>query len=154
MNESNTVLNSKLTINAEIKTIWDVVKNPDYIHLYHPLIKDSLMLGKVKNGIGARRKCILLPMGEMIEKITDWQEGSSYTTEVIDGKFLPPFEFMIGTIQLKSIETNLTEVAFTFKYKLKYGIFGRMLNMLFIKPQFKSAPKKYVKGLKEYIENL
>ena len=149
-----TIIKGSTIINDSINTVWNIIKNPEYIHLYHPLIKDSFMLSEKGHGVDSKRKCMLLPMGVMIERITDWQEGVSYTTEVIDGKMLPPFSFMTGTIQLKTIDTHETEATFTFEYKLKYGILGRIMNAILIKPQFRSAPTKYVNGLKNYIEKL
>ncbi len=153
-NRSTTTINGTAIIYASKLKVWKVLEKPDNIHLFHPLIKNSLMIPAGESESATVRKCILKPMGEMTERITHWEEGSSYVTEVIGGKMLPPFEFMRGKIKLKSLSESETEAIFTFQYKLKYGLFGQVLNTLFVKPQFKGAPVKYVKGLKMYVEDL
>lgn len=149
-----TLIEATVPICSSTEKVWGVLKNPGDIRLYHPLIKDSEMLSTNPNGVGAKRLCDLLPMGQMVEVITDWEEGRSYTTEVIDGKMLPPYQFMKGKITVSPLDVYFAEVTFSFHYKLKYGRLGNLLDVLFIKPQFKSAPKKYVQGLKSYVEQL
>lgn len=149
-----TLIEATIPICSSTGKVWEVLKNPNNIHLYHPLIKDSEMLSVKLDGVGAKRSCNLLPMGQMVEVITNWKEGQAYTTEVVGGKMLPPFEFMKGTISIRPLDIYFAEVTFSFHYKLKYGWLGNVLNILFIKPQFKGAPKKYVQGLKSYVEQL
>ncbi len=88
----------------------------------------------------------------MEEVISEWIEKKLITTEVIGGKYLPPYSFMRGNLRINSIDDNKTEVIFTFEYQLKYGLLGQFINILFIRPQFKNAPHKYTSGLKGYIE--
>ena len=83
----------------------------------------------------------------------EWNEGTSITMEVIGGKMLPPYLFMRGHIKLSGMGDQ-TKVRFTLSYMLKYGVVGRIMNVLLIKPQFKKAPPKYVEGLKNYVEGL
>lgn len=151
---NGTLIEATVPICSSTEKVWKVIQDPNNIHLYHPLIKDSKMLSVDIRGVGAKRLCELLPMGQMVEVITDWEEGQSYTTKVVGGKMLPPFEFMKGTISIRPLDTYFAEATFSFHYKLKYGWLGNMLNALFIKPQFKGAPKKYVNGLKSYVEQL
>ncbi|MEM6697221.1 MAG: SRPBCC family protein [Bacteroidota bacterium] len=142
-----TLIQAKVLIRATPEKVWAVLRQPANIAAFHPLIKSAKMLEP------DQRQCDLLPMGQMVEQISDWQEGASYVTEVIGGKMLPPYEFMKGKIKLKEQGIN-TLVQFSFHYKLKFGIFGKLLNMLLVKPQFKGAPNKYVNGLKAYVELL
>lgn len=148
-----TTLRAEVVINTTKDQVWQELKEIGSIQNFHPLIKKSYTTTEVKSGLGARRTCELLPMGQMLEEVVEWNEGSSFTMEVIGGKMLPPYRFMRGQIELTETK-DCTNVCFTFSYQLKFGILGRLMNLLMIKPQFKKAPPKYVQGLKSYIEPL
>ena len=148
-----TVLKSTTIINEPIQNVWDAVKFPGDIKNFHPLIKNSYMISDEQFGKGSKRYCELKPIGVMEELISDWKEGEMIITEVVGGKILPPYSFMKGILNLKPHNQAKTEASFTFSYKLKFGGFGRMIDKLFVKPQFKSAPDKFVNGLKSYLEN-
>lgn len=145
-----TYLSATATIRVPRHEVWEVVQEIGNIMAFHPLIKESRLLNSVK-GIGARRLCQLKPMGTMEEQITAWNDGIGFVTEVTGGKMLPPYEIMRGTLKLEE-EGARTRVTFTFCYKLKFGLLGRVINALLVKPQFKGAPIKYVEGLKMYME--
>jgi len=145
-----TVLSASVHINKSPEEVWETVKHLEDIQKFHPLIKSSCMTTENKSGNESQRLCKLKPMGEMHERISNWKELYGFTTEVIDGKSLPPYVFMKGDLSLSSKDSG-TLVTFTFSYKLKYGWMGRVLNTVFIKSQFKKAPGKYVNGLKEYL---
>ncbi len=150
MNYRITQLEGTVTILAEKLTVWNVVKDFGNIADFHPMINKSYLLNDV-NGCGARRYCQLLPAGVMEEEVIQWEEGSLIEAKVTGGKMLPPCHFMIGKLILLGSGKE-TQVTFTFSYKMKYGVLGNLLNALFIKPQFKKAPVKYVNGLKNYVE--
>ena len=146
-----TKITSTAHIYASKKEVWDVLKFPGNIAAFHPLIKKSFMTTPAESGLDAKRHCDLLPMGVMEEVITDWKEGEAFTMEVIGGKMLPPHHFMQGRIYIKEMAKH-TEVNFELSYRLKFGMMGRLMDRLLIRPQFEKAPAKYVQGLKEYVE--
>jgi len=141
-------ITSSTIIRKSREEVWEVLKFPGLIQEFHPLIKKSYIIGVKENGEGAKRCCELLPMGQMIEEVREWKEMECYTTEVVGGKILPPYEFMKGKITLKDV-SGFTHVSFTFTYKLK----SQLMDRLFVRSNFKNAPKKYVGGLKEYMES-
>lgn len=148
-----TVITAQTEINAEKDKVWSVLKSIGEIKNFHPLIKNSYSTTPQQNGLGAKRICELIPMGQMEEEAVAWNEGQSFIMQVVGGKMLPPYHFMKGEINL--VEQNgKTNVSFSFSYRLKFGVVGQIMNALVIKPQFKNAPPKYVNGLKEYVESL
>lgn len=153
LQEGVTKITSTAHIYASKKQVWDVLKLPGNIAVFHPLIKKSFMTTTAENGIQAKRHCDLLPMGAMDEVITEWIEGQAFTMEVIGGKMLPPHHFMKGRLSMRAMEKH-TEVSFQLSYRLKFGVIGRLMDRLLIRPQFKHAPTKYVQGLKEYVEGM
>ena len=146
-----TTLNATVEIGAPQSHVWAVLEQPGAIERFHPLIKKSYMISETQKGEGAKRYCELLPMGAMEELITHWEEGQRFTTEVVGGKMLPPFRFMHGTIEIHASEGG-TLANFSLSYQLKYGFWGRLMDLLLIRPQFKKAPAKYVEGLKTFVE--
>ena len=148
-----TTLKGEAVINATKDRVWQELKEIGAIQNFHPLIQKSYVTTEAESGLGAKRTCELLPMGQMLEEVVEWNEGNSFTMEVIGGKMLPPYRFMTGQIELTE-SGGCTNVRFTFLYQLKFGVLGRLMNVLMIKPQFKKAPPKYVEGLKNYVESL
>jgi uncharacterized membrane protein len=145
-----TSISSSVTIPLKRDEVWKYLKTPGDIEKFHPLIKESYMTSEKVSEDGAIRYCKMKPMGEMVEEITNWVEGFGFETVVIDGKMLPPHEFMKGRLEIKDIGGE-TEVIFSFNYKLKFGFIGSLLNKVIVKPQFKNAPAKYVEGVYDYI---
>lgn len=153
MEKGVTIITSEIEINASKEKVWQALRLIGEIEKFHPLVKKSSAITNIKSGIGAKRHCELFPMGQMVEEVVKWDEGSSFILQVIGGKMLPPYRFMKGKVDLIELEEK-TKVTFLFSYQLKYGILGRLMNTLLIRPQFKKAPPKYVAGLKEYVESL
>ena len=149
--QNGTKLIATTIIDAPQTAVWDILKYPGKVAKFHPLIKKSYMTTEAQNGMGAKRHCDLLPMGEFNEVITEWEEGNAFTIEVTDGKMLPPHHFMKGRFALEKREAK-TLVTFSFSYRLKYGLLGKVMDVLFVRPQFKKAPPQYVIGLKRYVE--
>ncbi|MDN5203056.1 SRPBCC family protein [Fulvivirgaceae bacterium BMA10] len=152
VNKGTVEIRSEVIIESSQEEVWNAISIPGEIEKFHPLIKKSKTESTLFSGNGSRRLCELLPMGKMIETVTDWKNGSGYTSLVIGGAMLPPYEFMSGTIALHEFNEK-TVANFSFSYKLKYGVIGRFLDKTMIRPQFKKAPPKYVLGLKYYVEN-
>jgi len=148
-----TVITAQTEINAEKDKVWNVLRSIGEIKNFHPLIKNSYSSTSQQNGLGAKRICELIPMGQMVEEVVEWNEGHSFVMQVIGGKMLPPYRYMRGEINLTE-QNGKTKVTFSFSYRLKFGFLGQIMNALIIKPQFKNAPPKYVNGLKEYVESL
>lgn len=148
-----TIITSEIEIDKPKEKVWGVLSIIGEIDKFHPLVKKSCATTGIISGLGARRHCELLPMGQMEEEVVELIEGKTIVMEVVGGKMLPPYRFMKGRIDLMEIN-NRTRVTFSFSYQLKYGVLGWLINVLLIKPQFKKAPSKYVKGLKNYVESL
>lgn len=146
-----TKLTSSIKIHASQEEVWTVLKFPGRVEEFHPLIRESSMTGVQQRGLGAVRHCRLYPLGRMDEVITEWEEGQGFTISVTGGSMLPPHKFMQGRFELKGCGQEC-EVTFQFSYKLKYGLLGRLLDALIIRPQFKKAPPQYVQGLKKHVE--
>ncbi len=146
-----TILKASVEIEAPINQVWEVVKDYGNIYQFHPMVKYSRSTND-KEGLGAKRLCKLSPMGEMEEEITMWEEGRSFTSEVYGGKMLPPTRMMKGTLELEA-KGNRTIATFQFCYQMRFGMIGRLMDVIMIRPQFKKAPSKYMAGLKHYIES-
>lgn len=146
-----TVITSKELINASKEKVWDALKMIGEIEKFHPLVKKSHTTTDLPGGMGAKRHCTLLPMGQMEEEVVLWNEETSFEMVVVGGKMLPPYRFMKGRVDLAELEGK-TELTFAFSYQLKFGVFGRLMDSFLIRPQFKKGPPQYVTGLKNFVE--
>jgi len=97
-------------------------------------LKSSESLGDTAEGLGARRRVHMVPMGSAEEVVTDWQVGSRMSWSVGDVKGLP---FKAGTtvVDLTPTDAGTTvEIAITADPrgpKFTSGVLGRLLSMMF-----------------------
>ncbi len=89
--------------------------------------------------------------GAIEESALDWQEGKSFTLDIRPLKKAPPFRNATGHFQLDSVGQK-TRVALDINYTLRFGLLGRLLDALMVRPQFRKAVPELLLGLKHYVE--
>ncbi len=121
------------------------------IQNFNPGVKKSYYTPDTHEGVGASRVCELRPLGAIEESALDWQEGKSFTLAIRPLKKAPPFRNATGHFQLDSVGQK-TGVALDINYTLRFGLLGRLLDALMVRPQFRKAVPELLLGLKHYVE--
>jgi len=85
------------------------------------------------------------------EESVEWQEGNYLNLKVIPVKRMPPFKSAFAKMAVEEID-NKTIASLTIEYELKYGLIGKLMNKLMVKPQFEKVVPKILAGLKRYNE--
>ena len=146
-----TCIQSKILIRKQPSEIWETIADLENIALFHPLIRSAHYTSTERQGIGAVRECRLHPFGSLTERIAEWEYEKFYTVEVIGGSMNHPMRYLLGRLSLQNTaEGTIAEISF--RYRMKFGPVGRLMNRMMIRPQFRKAAPIYVGGLKYFCE--
>ena len=145
-----TTLENEIIINASIEKIWEALSNIEELSKYDPTVKKSTAISQIKSGLGAKRK-VLMQDGKnwFDEQCTIWNPNEALTYELTACSFSVHklkhsyrFERIGKQIKVKQI----------MEYQIKFGFFGKILDIIMIKKQSDQGIKKFFAGLKSYME--
>jgi hypothetical protein len=136
-------------INTSASQVWNVIGDINNAHIYHPFLQSVDQLGTVDRGVGAIRQCNLHNKTSQIEEVIEWKEGESFTVEAKDA---PIIGVVRGGMRVKSVGVNSTEVTVDMRYIPKWGVFGKILNVVIFKILFKYILNRVLKSLKRHME--
>ncbi len=113
-------------------SVWLWLKDYGNIHRIHPAIGRSQVEGEKSCGVGAVRRCEMKMGGFYLkEKVTDWKEGQSYTVDIYETS-MPMMKRSLATFGVRALGNNASEVYMDIEYTTKYGVFGKLMDVLFM----------------------
>ncbi len=145
-----TTLINEMSINAPVEKIWGILASLDTLEKYDPTVKTSRAISADKTGVGAKRKVNMKDGKNWFEeKVTVWQPNEALTYQLTDCSF--PIN---GLKHSYSFEQNGsgTIVKQVMEYSVKFGLLGKIMDVLMIRSQTEKGIKKFFAGLKEYAE--
>jgi ribosome-associated toxin RatA of RatAB toxin-antitoxin module len=147
-----TTLVNEITVQAPIEKIWQALSNIEELEKYDPTVKRSRAISFLRSGVGAVRKVNMNDGKNWFEeRCTLWKPEEALTYELTACSF-PIHRLKHGY----SFEQNGSGVRVTqvMEYQLKFGWFGKFLDVIMIKKQTDSGVKKFFVGLKSYVESI
>lgn len=142
------IIHNKITIKATPEQVWSVLADPARLDQYDPVTKKSELISKLTSGLGAERKCETAT-GWFKDKITEWQPYEKLTFTLTGCN--QPMKNLVHSYTLRKVG-NETEVSQIMNYTMKFGIIGKLLDVLIGKRQSDKQIKLFFNGLKEYVE--
>ncbi len=140
----------QISIAAPQHLVWKVLADIGSIHKWNPGVVDSHMttVGEVGNGAG--RRCELGGKIYLDERIVEWEPEKALTMRIVKTN-LP---FQVADIRFTLEEQGeQTLVTVAPQYRLKFGIVGALLDMVFVRAQYRKGMVNLLRGLKQYIED-
>ncbi|MGN6566916.1 MAG: SRPBCC family protein [Flavipsychrobacter sp.] len=145
-----TILKNEIIINAPIEKIWAVLSDLPLLEKYDPTVLKSELVSAEMKGIGARRKVYMKDGKNWFEeKITKWQPNETLTIQLTNCTF--PINQLRHTYSFSSSGSN-TIVRQVMEYDVKYGLLGKLMDLLIIKKQSDKGIKLFMSGLKNMVE--
>ncbi len=140
-----------LTINAPSSKIWEALSDFSNIQMFHPNVQDVDQLSEVDRGVGAARRCNFYSGGSAVEKITAWDdERQSFTCTVTE--LVAPIKDITSSMWVEEIDPHRSKVHIEMEYTPKWGIFGKILNVLVLHFVLQSTFKKVLTGLQTHLK--
>lgn len=144
-------LYNDILINASIDRIWAALTNLELLEKYDPTVKRSRLVAGKNANIGAARRVDMQDGKNWFEeKLTVLIRNESLSFELTACSFPVhklkhsyTFELFDGRIRVKQV----------MEYQVKYGLVGKVLDVLVVKKQSDFGIKKFLQGLKSHVEN-
>ena len=126
----------KKKINYPTDIAWSLISDYANIYKFHPMLTNSFINhGSTSCGIGAERTCQMPAGMNLVERVIDWQEGESYTVRITSTNM--PINTAQATIGVRAINTDLSLLHFKINYKVKFGILGKLMDILMMRWMFR-----------------
>jgi len=145
------ILQNDILIHASIEKIWDILTDLEKLDKYDPTVKKSTLLSANKTNIGAMRKVEMRDGKNWFdEKITVYKPYEVLTYELTACSF--PIHQLRHSYRFEKAGAQ-TKVNQVMEYTVKFGWFGKLLDMLMIRRQSDKGIKKFFAGLKSFAES-
>lgn len=146
-----TTLRATIDIDAPTDKVWEAIKDFGNIHRFNPSIPRSHLTSDQEHGVGTTRHCDFNVAGASVrERITDWQEGRSYSVDIYEKSRIPFLKNITGHVAVEPSPRGSTGI-FEMGYETSAGPIGRLMERMLRKRNAK-ATKLFVAGLKHYVE--
>ncbi len=144
-----TQLSRQIKIDAPTEKVWEILADFGAVSNWAPTISESQSTTEATRGVGAERGCEHEKMGHIEERITEWDEGTSISYEVIKG--LPfPMKSLNNTWSVSDAGDGAV-VTVTMDFRMGMGPLGA-LPALMARPLMRKEMGLSLAGLKQYTE--
>lgn len=128
-------------------SVWLWLKDYGNIHRIHPAIGKSHVESKTSCGVGAVRHCEMKMGGFYLkERVTDWKENQSYTVDIFETS-MPMMKRSVATFGVRPAGNNASEVYMDIEYTTKYGILGKVMDVVMMNAMMKMMMKMLFRKL-------
>jgi len=142
-------LHHEIRIDAPVDAVWRAIADLAAVDKFNPLVASARYISQQREGVGAARHCELKPKGWVEERVWEWTPPRALGLEVSASEY--PVVFMSWRTELapEGTATLMTQVM---SYKVKFGVFGALLDALVMRRMLDRSIRKIFAGLKGYVE--
>lgn len=145
-----TVLTHEIQIDVPPERVWPVLADLEAVQHYNPGVARARYITGQREGIGASRQCDLRPKGWVKERVIGWEPNQAVTLELYESQW--PVEFMRWRTAVRP-ESAGTRVTQRMEYRLKFGVLGRLMDVLIMRRKLDRTISEIFASLKRYIES-
>ncbi|MGH1345811.1 MAG: SRPBCC family protein [Nannocystales bacterium] len=138
------------TIHADAERVWAVIGDYNNIHVFHPFVKRAEQLCELGRGVGAKRRCHLGNGSSQDEEVVEWTEGESIRVRSDDAALV---DDVVGGMRVRALDAHRSEVTIDMQYKPRWGVFGRLIDVLVFRLLFRAILGKVGRSLRQHIES-
>jgi len=144
-----TTLHHEIKINAPVEKVWQVLADLEQVQYYNPLVARTRYISPNREGVGAARHCDFKPKGFSNERVTEWAPNQLLGMEIIESSF--PMRYTRWKTYLTKDGFG-TRVIQDLEYEVKFGLLGKLLDVLFMRRKYGTVLAGIFNGLKNYLE--
>lgn len=143
-------INASIEIDASASAVWRKLAKLDDVQHYVENVKKSYYSSELTEGVGAERICEVQGFGTLREKITQWQDGKSFTYAV-EGM---PSIIRRGrsTWRVEAITPEKARVSISSRLETRYGFVGTLIGRLMMRPQITRLLEEALLSFKDFVE--
>ena len=117
--------------------VWALLSDLEAVQRYNNTVKSAAVKGNQRSGVGAQRVCQLVPKGEVVERVTQWENQRSIGFEITASDW--PINYMRWVTTLEPKGPAATRITQNLEYQVKFGPVGWLLDTLVMKRKLKST---------------
>jgi ligand-binding SRPBCC domain-containing protein len=144
-----TILENSIRISAPPEKVWLVLSSLESLDQYDPGIKKAEIVSPSTEGLGSARRCDLTPGGWFKERVSDWQPPYSISFELFECTL--PIRRLKHSYTLTADGTG-THVRQRMEYELKFGLIGKLMDIVMVRSKWDAGIKSFFVGLKYFVE--
>ncbi len=145
-----TQISKQIRIDAPKDKVWEILADFGGVSNWAPTVVSAYSTTEANGGVGAERHCEVKRFGSIEERIPEWDEGRSYSYDVVDG--VPaPMKYIRNTVSV-CLDGDGTLVRFALEFEMKFGPVGALLERLAIRPLMRKTLTESLAGLKHHVE--
>ena len=140
----------RVRIDAPSEKVWAVLADFGGVSKWAPTITESRKLTEANGGVGARRTCTHVKMGEIEEEIVEWEDGRRYSYDFYRGLPMP----MKSLNNDWSVESDGDGAVVTLRqnFTTKFGPLGSLMESLVLRRMMDKEITVTLAGLKYHTE--
>jgi ligand-binding SRPBCC domain-containing protein len=143
-------IENEIMIQAPVEKIWAVLAKPELLERYDPTVRKSSLISLEQTNIGAKRRVDMVDGKNWFEeKITVYSPNEALSYELTACSF--PVHKLKHSYRFQKLGED-TKVIQIMEYRMKFGVLGRLLDVLVIRRKSDAGIKKFFAGLKSYVE--
>ena len=144
-----TTIHHEVQANCPPERVWALLSDLEAAQRYNPSVRAATVQGSRRTGVGAERACELVPKGRVVERVTQWEEGSVVGLEVAESDW--PIHFMRWVTRVEPAG-SITRITQSLEYKVKFGPVGWLLDNLVMKRKLTATLDEVFASLVKHAE--
>ncbi len=129
--------------------VWAALADFQGVHRFHPRIERADLLTPHACGLGAERTCRMYGGKDHVrERVVEWQEGRSLAVTILDSTM--PLASAWARISIQPAGGS-SRVSFEMRYLPKYGVLGRIADVLFMRRMMRRMGRELLQGLEQHL---
>lgn len=149
-------VSSQVTIQMPLDQAWAKLRDLSLAHNYVPGLVKTIVNTENKEGVGASRTVFQTETKGIDETVVEWQDGHGFLIRLHRGEkgAPPPFKEAFFRYRIDAGATPDTTVLTTsLSYTMGMGLFGGLLEKLFLKKIFQGINRDVAISLKQFYES-
>ena len=144
-------ITKSITIEQGSEEVWNAIANVGQMDQYHPLLETSKIVSENSNGAGTQFKCEFGANRHIIEEVKESISRQRLRFANIASQKMPKFKRSETTFELEPL-ADKTRVSMSVLFELG-GLFGPVMEKLFVRGQYEKLLPQILGGLKQYCES-
>ena len=146
-----TTIRHDLKARCAPERVWRLLADLEAVATYNPGVRAARYVGSERSGVGAMRSCDLLPKGQVLERVTVWEEGRALGLEVTESDWPIHFTRWVTILEPHAGGTRLTQ---DLEYKVKFGPVGWLIDRLVMERTLRATLDSVLSSLIRRAEEL
>jgi Polyketide cyclase / dehydrase and lipid transport len=139
-----TTVSHRFETSASPEKLWHCLSDLAMVKDYNPTVLSVQLRGNSRIGIGTLRACALKPKGNVLERVTVWEEGKAVGLEIVESDWPITKMNWVTKISPRGSGSVLLQ---DLEYGMKFGPLGWLLNVLVMRRNITKNVGEALKGL-------